>query len=99
MTVNKLHKALGRLIADGMGRFPVAIDKTTFTHPLEPDAVVLDVDAIFVRHVSMLDDDGFQKCTKRGAECFSRMAVLSGASGQKCCGHKFEACRCREVTT
>lgn len=80
MTVARLHKELGKMIAAGHGRKPVAVNTRSFSHPLEDDgAVILNVVAIDApRFVYNVDDDGFLKMNKDGTESGRRVVVLRG---------------------
>ncbi len=78
-TVQGLHARLGREMAAGRGRLPVAIDKRTFEHPLEGDGgVVLDVRGSRVEAVLQLDGDGGIKELEDGTESSRRMFILTG---------------------
>lgn len=79
LTVNQLHKMLGRLIEDGNGRLPVCVNKPSFAHALEADGCsILNAYGIRVEAIYMSDDDGGIKCTKAGREVTQRTAVLFG---------------------
>lgn len=79
MTIYRLHKLLGELIERGHGRKPVAINKRTFTNPLESDgAVIIDVDSLELYPVPQIDGDGGTKTREDGSECFRITCVLSG---------------------
>ncbi len=79
MTISKLHKLLGRLIAEGHGRKTVDINKRTFQHPLESDGVcIMPVEAIELKNYGVSDDDGGSKVTSRGVEVTQTSLVLSG---------------------
>lgn len=81
MTVNKLYKLLGKMVADGQGRLEVCINKDTFTHPLEGDGCVIQsVMGAEIEAVVQMDGDGWTKVTKRGQECYRRTAVLYGCN-------------------
>lgn len=82
MTVNQLHKALGKLLEKGHGRKPVCIDKTSFKHNCEDDGVViLPVCGIEIGSVLQMADDGGIKENKDGSESFRVNLVLYGESG------------------
>jgi hypothetical protein len=82
MTVNQLHKALGKLIEKGEKRTQVCIDKTSFTHPLESDGCqILNVDGLKVECVLQMQDDG-GTLDSSGNERFKRSCILFGGSGQ-----------------
>ena len=80
MTVSALHKQLGALIEAGHGRKPVAVNKRTFTDPLEQDgAVILAVHGVEgPRFIPTLDDDGGTKWNLDGSEAGKRLVVLFG---------------------
>lgn len=80
MTVARLHKALGKMIAAGHGRKPVAVNIRTFSHPLEDDgAVIIDVEAIAApEFIYNIDDDGGTKMNKDGTESGRLVVVLRG---------------------
>lgn len=79
MTINKLHKLLGMLIAQGNGRKSVAINKATFNHPLESDGCILiTVDRVDYGWYNILDDDGCTKINKDGSESGKMMLILKG---------------------
>ena len=79
MTINQLHKTLGKLIAQGHGRRKVCIDKPSFTHPFEDDGLVIqDVEDVAVKSVMQLDDDGGTKEDSDGREVYRTCAVLYG---------------------
>lgn len=83
VTVNVLHKLLGKLIDAGDGRRQVCIDKTTFRDNREDDGVViLAVDGVRLEHVQPAGDDGGVRENKDGSEAAPRRtAVLYGESG------------------
>lgn len=79
MTVNRLYKELGKLIAQGGGRLPVCVNKETFTHNLEGDGcVILPVAHVIAQAVLQIDDDGGAKVDSRGRECYRQNVVLFG---------------------
>lgn len=81
MTVNQLHKALGKLIEQGHARTKVHINKPTFTHNLEGDGcVILPVYHVLVSVDNVIDDDGGTKVRKDGRECYMTSVVLCGNS-------------------
>lgn len=80
ITVNQLHKMLGKLIDKGEGRRQVCIDKTTFTHNCESDGcVILPVDGCRIEAVLKMNPDGGSMWD--GMERYRRMAVLFGEDG------------------
>lgn len=82
MTVNALHKLLGKLINQGHARKPVCIDKTTFTHNLEQDGcLILEVCGVDILPIIKMDDDGGSKVDSKGRECYQQTCVLVGSSG------------------
>jgi hypothetical protein len=79
ITVGKLHKFLGELVAKGHARKPVCIDKATFHHPLESDgATILEVEKGRFMWIPMIDDDGGVKQNKDGTESGRQCLVLRG---------------------
>ena len=80
MTVARLHKLLGDLVAQGHGRKPVCIDKSTFHHPLEQDgAVVLGVDSIHgPKFIANCDDEGDAALNEDGTESGRYTVILAG---------------------
>lgn len=79
MTINQLHKYLGKLIDAGNGRRRVCVDKETFYHPLEADgATVLEVNEAGMSYINNLDDDGGVKINKDGTESMTLVCVLGG---------------------
>ena len=81
MTVNKLHKILGEMIAAGHGRRSVNVAKHTFTHNCESDGVtILEVCTVKAEWFPLSDDDGGGAYRKDGTERGSTCVVLRGAS-------------------
>lgn len=79
ITVARLHKLLGEMVSDGMGRRPVCVDKSSFCHPLEKDgAVILDVTECRLEAITMVDDDGYPRINKDGTENTRTVIVLGG---------------------
>lgn len=79
MTVNKLHKILSQMIAEGAGRCLVSVYKPTFTDPREDDGcVILPVQGCKLKPVMQIDDDGGTKVNARGQECCRNTCVLFG---------------------
>lgn len=80
MTVARLHKLLGDLVAAGHGRKPVLVNKPTFSHPLESDgAVMLGIAEVQgPRWICTVDDDGGTKWNKDGTEAGKTVVLLSG---------------------
>lgn len=75
-TVNQLKKRLDKLIADGHGRLPIVVSKTTFQHNCEGDGVtMLDLAGMGVQRVTQSDGDGGTKWNKDGTES-SRLCVI-----------------------
>lgn len=82
ITVNQLHKMLGKLVENGHGRLPMCVDKSSFQHNCESDGVViLPVDQCEVEYVLQSDDDGGVKENQDGSESQRRTAVLRGDAG------------------
>lgn len=83
MTVYQLHKRLTKAIADGDGRRPVVVHKTTFQHPLETDGCVLiDVEDTAIKNMPIIDDDGGIALDSRGREKTRDFFILSGGHAQ-----------------
>lgn len=83
MTVNKLHKILGEMIAAGHGRRPACVAKDTFTHNCESDGVtILEVCTVKAEWIPKADDDGGTAYRQDGTERGSTCVVLGGASSQ-----------------
>ena len=79
MTIAKLHKILGELIAKGHKRTRVVIKKDTFTHALEADGCVyLDVESLEPESVNLMDGDGGLAVDAKGCERFFSAIVLKG---------------------
>ena len=79
MTVARLHKMLGELVADGQGRRPVCVNKASFYHPLEGDGVwILDVTEAKADTITMADDDGWTATNKDGSEKTRKVFVIGG---------------------
>lgn len=85
MTVEKLHRMLGNLVARGHGRKPVCIDKSTFRHPLEADGdVILGVECVLgPKFIPLADDDGGQKFRADGTEAGRMTVVIVGAGDER----------------
>lgn len=79
MTVARLHRLLAKLIDQGHGHKPVAVNKRTFTHPLEGDgACILSVHGVRIEWIATADDDGGRKENADGSESGRITAVLFG---------------------
>lgn len=102
ITVGKLHKFLGDLIAKGHARKPVCVDKATFWNPLEADgATILGVEKGRFMWIPHIDDDGGTKVNKDGSESGRACLVLRGEDpldtlGRHCrnCGATDKPDRC-----
>lgn len=82
MTIAKLHRLLAELIEQGHGRKRVCINKRAFTSPLEGDGgVIMEVHNALLRTHRVLNDDGFTRERKDGAECTTTALVLYGTEG------------------
>lgn len=82
MTLNQLHKRLGKLIEEGFGRTPVCVSKDTFTDNREGDGVtILPVEGLGVRRINIANDDGGMGMNKDGTERTRMTVILSGACG------------------
>ena len=83
MTVSKLHKLLGEVIAAGHGRYPVNVAKHTFTHNCESDGVtILEVCTVKTEWTRLSDDDGGTAYRADGTERGNWGVVIGGASSQ-----------------
>lgn len=81
MTVAKLHKILGEMIAAGHGRKPACVAKDTFTHNCEGDGVtILDICTAQVEWIPWADEDGGQAFNKDGTEKGKTVLVLGGTA-------------------
>jgi hypothetical protein len=79
ITLNKLHKEIGKAIEQGWGYRYVYVNKKTFSHPLESDgAVILPVENAEIESFPMIDDDGFSKTRKDGTEIDRIGLILTG---------------------
>lgn len=79
MTAGRLYRELGLIIKKHGDRIPVAIDKRTFTHPLEADGCcMLDVHDVVTKYITIMDDDGGTKTTKAGREVGKVMLLMIG---------------------
>lgn len=80
MTVNRLHKLLGAMVADGHGRRSVCVDKPSFKHNCETDGcVILEVYTAKIRTYPRIDDDGGIAVKTNGEERTITGLVLGGA--------------------
>ena len=78
-TVNQLKKRLDKLIAEGYGRTPIVVSKTTFTHNCEGDGVtILDLTGIGIQRIPNSDGDGGWKFNRDGTESSRICLVLVG---------------------
>lgn len=81
MTLNKLHKILGELIALGNGRRQACIAKESFRDNRESDGcTILPICAVDTDWIPLADDDGGTAQTKAGLERGSWTVILGGAS-------------------
>jgi hypothetical protein len=80
MTVARLHKLLGALVAKGHGRKPVLVNKPTFYDAREDDGcILLEVRGIEgPLWIATADDDGGTKWNADGSEAGMRCVVLFG---------------------
>jgi len=84
MTVNQLHKALGKLIAKGAGRRRVSIAKNSFQDNREVDGcTILPVEVVDTGWIVDADDDGGTATNKDGTERGRWLVILGGASYDK----------------
>lgn len=92
MTVAKLHKLLGEMIAQGHGRRSVLVNKSTFTSNLEADGVViLEVCGVIPHTGTYADGDGFTAVRRDGRECTMSCVLIYGVSGEPSTGLTYEA--------
>lgn len=98
MTVNALHKLLLEMIANGLGRCQIAINKDTFTHNLA-EVTMHDICGWQSLPLAMIDGDGFAIINKDGSERIRTTVFLYGAAGQPCCGLLYEQCQCAAGTS
>ena len=69
MTVGQLNKITSEMVKNGKSRMNVCIDRSTFTHPLESDGlVIMDVSSADTQTFSLMDGDGFTELRKDGTE-------------------------------
>lgn len=79
ITINRLHRLLGELVADGHGRQSVCIDKPSFQHNLESDGcVILEVCTAKIHTYPRINDDGGIAFNSRGEERTITGLVLGG---------------------
>lgn len=80
ITVSRLHKMLGAMIAAGHGRKPVCISKETFTHPCEEDGTTIlnVIEVTGPEWIPQADDDGGAKWNKDGTQSGKVCVVLVG---------------------
>lgn len=79
MTIRQLHHLTGKLTAEGHGRRLVCIDKSSFTHPLEPDGCcILEVLSAEINVHDMLDENGGTAELADGTTKQRKALVLSG---------------------
>lgn len=79
ITIGRLHKMLGELVAQGHARKPVCVDKATFWGPLESDGItIFDATEAKLWAVPQGDDDGGIAVNKDGTERMRQCLVLGG---------------------
>jgi hypothetical protein len=82
VTVARLHKELGKLVASGHGRKKVCVAKDTFRDNREGDGcTILDVAGLGIKWVNLADDDGCMKINRDGSEAGNTVLILAGSSG------------------
>ena len=87
MTLNQLHKLLGKLIDEGLGRRDVCIDKESFRDNRESDGcVILPVCKVDAYWVPQADDDGGTATNKDGSERGRTTVILGGSCYQSPAG-------------
>lgn len=77
ITVQQLHKRLGKMIEAGRGRQRVHVDVESFRNAL--GATVCQVHGLGLMTVQMLDDDGFCRVDSRGAHVEKVCVTLVGS--------------------
>lgn len=81
MTLNNLHKILGRLIENGHGRCRVSVAKESFRDNRENDGcTILPVAGVDVRWIVDVDDDGGTAFNKDGTERGGTTIIFGGSS-------------------
>ncbi len=81
MTINQLNKLTAKLVAQGLGRRRVCVNKDTFRHPLESDGCcVLDVEVADMQVIELADEDGGTAFDSRGRTKTFTCLVLSGGA-------------------
>lgn len=81
MTLNKLHKLLGKLIEQGHGRRTVGVDKQSFQDNRENDGpMILPVCEVDVEWINDADDDGGLAFNKDGTERGRTTIILGGSA-------------------
>lgn len=84
MTLNQLHKQLGKLIAEGHGRQRVSIAKESFRDNRESDGcTILPVAIVDTDWIVDADGDGGRATNKDGTERGRWTVILGGASYDK----------------
>ena len=79
MTVARLHKQLSEMIQNGQGWMKIAVNKSSFYHPLEGDgAVILNVESASREWIPLISDDGGTEMRKDGTERGSMRLVIDG---------------------
>jgi hypothetical protein len=79
VNVNQLHRELGKLIAAGHGRKPVAIDIRTFYTYDPADVNIIGIEEIVgPKFVCKTDDDGGTKWNKDDSEAGTRTVIIQG---------------------
>ena len=82
VTVLALQKMLEKLVKEGHGRKPVFVNKATFTDNRESDGVtILPASGVFLRTITMADDDGGTALRKDGSESLKTVALVFGSNG------------------
>jgi hypothetical protein len=90
-TVNQLKKRIDQLVADGFGRLPVVVSKSTFEHNCEGDGVtILDVTGSGKVRIPNASDDGGTKWNKDGTESSRLCFMLVGSAGSDSKGNIIE---------
>lgn len=82
MTINRLHRLLGAMVAAGHGRRSVCVDKPSFRHNCESDGcVILEVESAAIHTYNRIGDDGDLAVKANGEERMITGLVLEGGDG------------------
>ena len=81
MTVQALHRLLGKLIDDGHARREVLVYRDTFQHNCEPEVGYFALSGANPEGIYNIDGDGAIKVLANGTESCRTCCVLFGESG------------------